>query len=103
MPEYRVYIVDSDGHFKSAVALICADDEIAKEQAKQFVDGHDVELCAIRAQGRYVRAEVLKCLKIMTVPSCNVGWTKFADYRLSPMTRSPKSGLMSWPAIFKIS
>ena len=44
MPEYRVYIVDSDGHFKSAVALICADDEIAKEQAKQLVDGHDVEL-----------------------------------------------------------
>ena len=44
MPEYRVYIVDADGHFQSAVPLICPDDETAKEKAEQFVDGHDVEL-----------------------------------------------------------
>ena len=45
MPDYRVYIVDSDGHFySSAVPLECADDSEAMEKAKRFVDGHDVEL-----------------------------------------------------------
>ena len=44
MPEYRVYIIGADGHFTSAVPLICPDDEAAKEQAAQLVDGHDVEL-----------------------------------------------------------
>jgi hypothetical protein len=44
MPEYRAYIIDSDGHFQSIVSLICPDDETAKDQAKQLVDGHDVEL-----------------------------------------------------------
>jgi hypothetical protein len=44
MPEYRAYIVGSDGHFKEAVHLNCADDETAKLYAKQLVDGHDVEL-----------------------------------------------------------
>jgi hypothetical protein len=42
--EYRVYIVGSDGHFVSSVPLECADDAEATEQAKQLVDGHDVEL-----------------------------------------------------------
>jgi hypothetical protein len=44
MPEYRVYIVGSDGHFFNSVPLECADDDEAAEQAKQLVDGHDVEL-----------------------------------------------------------
>jgi hypothetical protein len=44
VPEYRVYIVGSDGHFKEAVPLACADDDTAKRQAKQLVNGHDVEL-----------------------------------------------------------
>jgi hypothetical protein len=44
MPEYRVYIIGSDGHFHRSVHLDCVDDEAAKEQAKQHVDGHDVEL-----------------------------------------------------------
>ena len=44
MPEYRVYIIGSDGHFQSAVPLDCADDFEAKEKAKRLVDGHDVEL-----------------------------------------------------------
>ena len=44
MPEYRVYIIGADGHFQSSVPLICPDDETAKEQAEQLVDGHDVEL-----------------------------------------------------------
>jgi hypothetical protein len=44
MPEYRVYIIGSDGHFYSSVPLECADDDMAKERSKQLVDGHDVEL-----------------------------------------------------------
>jgi hypothetical protein len=44
MPEYRVYIVGSDGHFQKAVPLECANDDAAKQQAEQLVDGHDVEL-----------------------------------------------------------
>jgi hypothetical protein len=44
MPEYRVYIIGSDGHFQSSVALECADDEEATRKAEQLVDGHDVEL-----------------------------------------------------------
>jgi hypothetical protein len=39
MPEYRAYIIDSDGHFQASVPLICPDDETAKDQAKQLVDG----------------------------------------------------------------
>jgi hypothetical protein len=44
MPEYRVYVIGSDGHFFNSVPLECADDSEAMEQAKQLVDGHDVEL-----------------------------------------------------------
>jgi hypothetical protein len=44
MPHYRAYIVGRDGHFDRAVVLDCADDKAAIESAKQFVDGHDVEL-----------------------------------------------------------
>jgi hypothetical protein len=44
MPGYRVYIIGSDGQFIRAVELACRDDEAAKEYAKQFVDGHDIEL-----------------------------------------------------------
>jgi hypothetical protein len=44
MPEYRVYIVGTDGHFFSSQILECADDSEATEQAKQLIDGHDVEL-----------------------------------------------------------
>ena len=38
------YVGSSDGHFVDAVLLECADDSEAMEQAKQLVDGHDVEL-----------------------------------------------------------
>ena len=44
MKEYRAYLMGPDGHIKSRVDLICADEEAAKEHAKQLVDGHDVEL-----------------------------------------------------------
>lgn len=44
MAEYRVYIVDRDGHFFDAVHLICADDAEAIEQARELAIGRGVEL-----------------------------------------------------------
>jgi hypothetical protein len=44
MSEYRVYLVDRDGHFFDAVHLICADDAEAIEKAKGWAIGHGVEL-----------------------------------------------------------
>ena len=44
MPDYRAYIIDSDGRFREAVQLDCPDDNEAVKQAEQLVDGHDVEL-----------------------------------------------------------
>ena len=50
MPEYRVYIVGSDGHFLDAVELTCDDDEAAIKQAATLVDGHDIELRQLHRQ-----------------------------------------------------
>jgi hypothetical protein len=44
MADYRVYLVDADGHFFDAVALVCADDAEAIEKAKKLVHAHDMEL-----------------------------------------------------------
>jgi hypothetical protein len=44
MPNCRLYILDSAGQFFDVIPLECADDDEAMEQAKQLVDGHDVEL-----------------------------------------------------------
>jgi hypothetical protein len=44
MPDYRAYVIGTDGHFFSSVTLECIDDSEAMEKAKQLVDGHDVEL-----------------------------------------------------------
>jgi hypothetical protein len=44
MNGYRAYLVGSDGHIQRRIDLICESDDAAKEQAKQLVDGHDVEL-----------------------------------------------------------
>ena len=44
MQEYCVYVIGPDGHFQNRIDLRCADDEAAKEYAKQLVDGHNVEL-----------------------------------------------------------
>jgi len=44
MPQYRAYIIGSDGEFHNSVPLECADDAIARKKAKQLVDGHHVEL-----------------------------------------------------------
>jgi hypothetical protein len=44
MAEYRAYLVGRDGHFKQAFDLEAADDAEAINKARQYVDGHDVEL-----------------------------------------------------------
>jgi hypothetical protein len=44
MQHYRAYIMGHDGHILRPVELFCKDDEDAKEQARQLVDGYDVEL-----------------------------------------------------------
>jgi hypothetical protein len=44
MAEYRAYFIGTDGRFLGAVELVCPDDDVAKEYARQLVDGHDVEL-----------------------------------------------------------
>jgi hypothetical protein len=44
MAEYRAYILDDDGHISAAIGFLCPDDEAATKYARQFVDGHDVEL-----------------------------------------------------------
>ena len=44
MPEYRAYIVGSDGRFSDFRVIECVDDDEAMELARQLVDGHDIEL-----------------------------------------------------------
>jgi hypothetical protein len=44
MPDYRVYVIGSDGHFLRAIQLDCRDDAAAIESAKQLIDGNDIEL-----------------------------------------------------------
>jgi hypothetical protein len=44
VPDYRAYTVGDDGHFIAHEPLVCGNDEEAIENAKRFVDGHDIEL-----------------------------------------------------------
>jgi hypothetical protein len=44
MPDYRAYIMGTDGHIQNRVDMRCNDDVEALRLAKQLVDGHDVEL-----------------------------------------------------------
>jgi hypothetical protein len=44
MPEYRAYLISSNGRIQQRIELVCEDETTAKERAKQLVDGHDVEL-----------------------------------------------------------
>ncbi len=45
MPQYRVYKINRDGHIAEAPVLMdCADDQDAAEQAKQYIDGKDIEV-----------------------------------------------------------
>jgi hypothetical protein len=42
--EYRVYTVDTDGHFLKTIKLDCPDGAAAVKTAKQYIDGRDIEL-----------------------------------------------------------
>ena len=42
MNEYRAYIIGPDGRVLRRIDLFCVDDEAAKKQARQLIDGHDV-------------------------------------------------------------
>jgi hypothetical protein len=44
MPDYRAYIVGTDGHFKSSEVIIADDDDGAVKIAEKLVDGHVVEV-----------------------------------------------------------
>jgi hypothetical protein len=44
MQEYRAYVIGPDGHIQRRFDLLCADDDAAKERARQLVNGHDLEL-----------------------------------------------------------
>jgi hypothetical protein len=44
MPQYRAYIIGSDGEFQNSIPLECADDEVALKTAMRLVDGYHVEL-----------------------------------------------------------
>ena len=44
MNVYSTYPIDSAGHIVSRIDLVCADDDTAKERARQLVDGNDIEL-----------------------------------------------------------
>ena len=59
MNDYRVYVIGSDGHILDRIDLVCADDDAAKERAKQLVDGRDVELWQL---GRMI-AQFKRCAR----------------------------------------
>jgi hypothetical protein len=42
--EYRVYFLNNEDRVSSFLAIVCESDAGAIEQAKQFVNGQDVEL-----------------------------------------------------------
>ena len=44
MREYRAYVMGSDGHISRRVDLVCENEQVAKERAKQLVNGQAVEL-----------------------------------------------------------
>jgi hypothetical protein len=44
MAVYRAYLMDCEGHITAAEVIEADCDERALEIAKQYVDGHDVEL-----------------------------------------------------------
>jgi len=44
MHNYRAYMLDADRHIIDRIDLTCGDDESAKARAKEFLDGHVVEL-----------------------------------------------------------
>jgi hypothetical protein len=50
MQDYRVYAIGPDGHILKRIDLFCANDDTAKERAKQLLDGNDIELWQLGRQ-----------------------------------------------------
>ena len=45
MPEYKFYSISTDGHIaKPPVIVDCPDDLVAIKNARNYLDGHDVEI-----------------------------------------------------------
>jgi hypothetical protein len=44
MKEYRAYVIGPNGHIARRIDLYCADEETAKERAKQLADREPIEL-----------------------------------------------------------
>ena len=44
MQEYRAFVIGLDGHVMLRRDFTAVDDEAAKEHARQYADGHDVEV-----------------------------------------------------------
>jgi hypothetical protein len=44
MQDYRVFVINSDGHVIDRFEFWCLDDDEAKEKARQLLDGQDIEL-----------------------------------------------------------
>jgi hypothetical protein len=44
MPEYRAYIIGSDGHFRDAIAMNCDSDEAAGRRADNLAKAEAVEI-----------------------------------------------------------
>ena len=57
MQEYRAYVIGPDGHIQQRIDLLCADDDAAKERARQLVNGYDLELWQLDRMIATFRAE----------------------------------------------
>jgi hypothetical protein len=45
MPTYRVYFLDEGAHIsRPAVIIECANNDEAKQRARQYIDGKDIEV-----------------------------------------------------------
>jgi len=44
MPDYRLYFLGLDGHFRKAEPIIAANDIDAMKVAREFTDGSELEL-----------------------------------------------------------
>jgi hypothetical protein len=53
MPTYKVYTFNSKRHITAMNEIDCATDEDAATGAKQFLDGHDLE---VWERGRFITA-----------------------------------------------
>jgi hypothetical protein len=48
MAEYRAYPLDAQGHVRNRIDFEAADDAAALKHARQYVDGHDIEVWQLK-------------------------------------------------------